>query len=55
MSKQIEYTDQIRITLRLPEELHQMIAELARRDLRSLNAEIVTLLRRAIEAEKRGQ
>lgn len=54
MPKQIEYVDQIRITLRLPEDLHQAISELAKRDLRSLNAEIVTLLRLALEEKKRG-
>ena len=39
-----------RITLRLPEEVHAAIAELARQDVRSLNAEILVLLREAVAA-----
>lgn len=41
-----------RITLRLPAELHADIEELAQEDLRSLNAEIVVLLREAVAARK---
>jgi hypothetical protein len=41
-------TTDVRITFRLPEDLHAQVAELARRHLRSLNAELVYLLRDAI-------
>ena len=41
-----------RITLRLPAELHAEIETLAESDLRSLNAEIIILLREAIAARK---
>lgn len=41
-----------RITLRLPAELHAEIEELAKSDLRSLNAEIIILLREAVAARK---
>ncbi len=39
-----------RITLRLPEDVHAAIADLAKQDVRSLNAEILVLLREAVAA-----
>ena len=39
-----------KITIRLPEEVHTRLADLAKADTRSLNAEIVVLLREAIAA-----
>ncbi len=44
-----------RITLRLPGDVHAAIAELADQDVRSLNAEILVLLREAIGARRAGQ
>lgn len=43
----------IRLLLRLPRDLHDALAEWARADERSLNSQIVYLLRRAV-AEWRG-
>ncbi len=40
------------LTLRLPEDLHKQVVEIARDDMRSLNAEIVVLLREAIAARE---
>jgi hypothetical protein len=40
-------TSEIRVTLRLPADLHAALQELARRDDRSLNRQIVALLRQA--------
>jgi hypothetical protein len=40
------------LSLRLPAALHKKIAALAEKDLRSLNAEIVFLLTKAVEGEK---
>ena len=37
----------VRVTLRLPADLHAALRDLARRDDRSLNREIVALLRQA--------
>lgn len=37
-----------RITLRLPEEIHEQVAQAAKDDRRSLNAEIVRLLEEAL-------
>jgi predicted HicB family RNase H-like nuclease len=47
---------EVRLTVRLPAELHRRVVELARRDRRSLNGELVWLLERAAaEAERRKQ
>jgi hypothetical protein len=40
-------SETVNLILRLPPELHQLLAELAAEDERSLNAEIVILLRDA--------
>ena len=40
------------LSLRLPAALHKKIAALAEKDLRSVNAEIVYLLTKAIEGKK---
>ena len=37
------------MNLRLPDDLHAQLAEAAKADTRSLNSEIVHLLRRALE------
>lgn len=43
----------VRITLRLPSDLHAALADLARREDRSLHAQIIYLLRRAlVEAQR---
>ncbi len=44
-----------RITLRLPADVHTAVSEMADTDLRSVNAEIVILLREAIEARRAQQ
>ena len=41
-----------RLLLRLPGDLHQEISDLAEQDVRSLNAEIIVLLREAINARR---
>lgn len=46
---------EIKTGLRLPEELYEAIKRLAEKDLRSINAQIVTLLKEAIEAREREQ
>jgi hypothetical protein len=40
------------LMVRLPEELHAQIKTLAEREYRSLNAQIIVLLRRALEDEQ---
>jgi hypothetical protein len=47
--------DEKRITLRLPTDVHASVAQLADQDVRSLNAEILVLLREAIAARKTEQ
>lgn len=42
---------EVKLLLRLPPELHALVKALAERDVRSLNSEIVYLLRRAAEDE----
>lgn len=39
----------VRLTLRLPEEVHAVLAAQAQRDDRSLNGEIVALLRASLK------
>lgn len=41
----------VRMTLRLPEKLHDVLVAAAERDRRSLNAEIVVRLERSIAQE----
>ena len=38
---------EIRLTIRLPADLHKRLADMARRDRRSLNGEMVALLEQA--------
>lgn len=47
--------DEKRISLRLPNDIHERVAALAKRDERSLNRELIHLLRVAVEAEERRQ
>lgn len=42
-----------KLVLRLPAELHAELVKLADEDMRSLNAEIIVILREAIEARRR--
>jgi hypothetical protein len=44
-----------RFNLRIPEELHERLEELARRDLRSLHSEILVLLADAVIAREKTQ
>ena len=41
--------DEVRMTLRLPSDLHRHLVALAARERRSLHAQIVYLLERALE------
>ncbi len=43
---------EIRTNLRLPDELYNTIKQLATKDLRSINAEIVILLQEAVAARE---
>jgi hypothetical protein len=42
----------IRLNLRLPDDLHAELVEWARREERSLHAQILYLLRQAVETER---
>ncbi len=42
----------IRITFRLPEDVHDAVQKLASQDVRSLNGELLVLLREALQARK---
>ncbi len=46
---------EVKTGLRLPDELYERIKQLAEKDLRSVNAQMVTLLREAIEARERDR
>lgn len=43
-----------KITVRMPSDLHEKLAQLAQTDTRSLNAEILVLLREAVEQRERN-
>lgn len=43
----------LRMTLRLPSDLHAALADLARREGRSLHAQVIYLLRRALVETQR--
>ncbi len=45
----IDTMNDIRITLRLPEDLHLLITQTASKEERSLNGQIIYLLKRALE------
>jgi predicted HicB family RNase H-like nuclease len=47
--------DEAKLTIRLPPALHRRLVELARRDRRSLNGEVVFLLERAADRAERQQ
>lgn len=49
----VENTDEVRVTIRLPADLHQMVKNAAVTDRRSLNAEVVTLLEIAMAVVQR--
>lgn len=51
----MEEPSTVRTQVRLPADLHRRIVQLAERDLRSLNAEMVWLLRRAVDTEPERQ
>jgi predicted HicB family RNase H-like nuclease len=46
--------DEVKITVRLPRELHERVRALAAKDLRSLNAEVCWLLEIALTVEEQG-
>ena len=37
-----------KVTIRIPEDLHRLLVEAAKQDERSLNAEVVVLLRKGL-------
>lgn len=43
-----------KLTLRVSEELNEELAELAKREQRSVHAQILYLLQRALEAERQA-
>ena len=48
--------EEVRLTIRLPADLHRRLTELARREHRSLNGEMIALLEQAItQAEGRQE
>lgn len=42
-----------KLTIRIPEELHEKLTHLAQKDTRSLNAELIVLLKEAVEQRER--
>ena len=50
-----EDTDEKRLTVRLPLELHTKLSQHAEKDLRSLHNEIIALLREALAAREKGE
>ena len=46
---------EVRYSLRLPPELHEALVELARREDRSLNQQLVYMLRRGVRRAARRQ
>ncbi len=46
---------EVRTNLRLPEELYEQIKQLADKELRSINAQMVVLLQSAVVAAQRAQ
>jgi len=48
-------SDEVKTQLRLPGDLHEAIKRLAEQELRSLNAQIITLLREAMAARARQE
>lgn len=53
MPKTKAVTDEKKVTIRIPATLHQQLVTLAQDDARSLNAEILTLLREAMQARQK--
>lgn len=48
--------DEKKVTIRIPDDLHQALVKLSEQDTRSLNGEIIALLREAIaERKKKSQ
>lgn len=52
MTKTQSDRENVRITLRLPKELHEKLQKLAIEDERSLNGEIIVLLELVTESKK---
>lgn len=50
MAKTKESAEEKKLTIRVPEELHQLLVDAAKQDSRSLNAEIIVLLRAALSS-----
>jgi hypothetical protein len=44
--------DEKKVTIRIPDELHQELVKLSEQDTRSLNGEIIALLREVIARRK---
>jgi hypothetical protein len=46
--------DEVKLTVRIPRDMHERIKALASEDRRSLNSELIWLLESAVEIEERG-
>ena len=53
MGKRMEGRHEVRYALRLPPDLHAALVELARREDRSLNQQLIRLLREGVHRDKR--
>jgi predicted HicB family RNase H-like nuclease len=51
--KTLQTPHDAKVTLRLPAELHEQLVAAAKSDQRSLNAQIVWMLQRSLEAANR--
>ena len=52
MGRQMETKREVRYALRLPPELHAALVEMARREDRSLNQQLVRLLREGVRRDE---
>lgn len=52
MTEEKKPSNESRYPLRLPPELYEQIQELAKKNFHSINAEMVRLLRKAVEQEQ---
>jgi hypothetical protein len=52
MAKDTERSEWVRVTLRIPPELHHELSERAEENLRSINNEILILLRRYMHTKE---
>ena len=55
MGEQKETKREVRYALRLPPDLHAALVELARREDRSLNQQLIRMLREGVKRDERRQ